>query len=490
ETERTLGQENFAHYGVVQKVLAGNSGVGLYYYKGIEMLGAYVPVEPSGWGVIVQQPLAAANAPAIKLRHLMVTVVIVSVIIAVFLGVLIAHRISTPLARLESSAATIATGNLEEPVPALGQDEIGRLAKTFDGMRLSLEESKGQLEKANETLKVLLDATPATVLLLDPEGIVLAANAMVARRLGKTVQEIMGTCIYSHMPPDLAETRKARVDEMKLSGQPVHFEDMRENRHLDNYIHPIFTPTGDLACFAVLSLDITERKQAEAARQESEERLRLFIEYAPAALAMLDKEMRYLSVSRRWLVDYGSGDRDILGLSHYEIFPELPERWKEAHRRGLAGEVVRSESDCFKRSDGSVQWERWEVRPWYDTAGEVGGILILTEDITARQQAEAERDRLFNLSLDMLCIAGFDGFFKQVNPAGEKLLGWTGQELLRKPWIEFVHPEDRAASMVAAEQLAAGEVVSAFENRFQCRDGSYRWFSWNALPLLEEGLIF
>ena len=101
--------------------MAGKSGVGLYTFEGTEMLAAYAPVEPSGWGVIVQQPLAAANAPAVTLRHFLLTVAIVSVVIAVFLGILIAHRISTPLARLESSAATIATGNLEEPVPALGQ---------------------------------------------------------------------------------------------------------------------------------------------------------------------------------------------------------------------------------------------------------------------------------------------------------------------------------------------------------------------------------
>ncbi|MCJ7819233.1 MAG: PAS domain S-box protein, partial [Syntrophales bacterium] len=112
------------------------------------------------------------------------------------------------------------------------------------------------------------------------------------------------------------------------------------------------------------------------------------------------------------------------------------------------------------------------------------------QDISARRQAEAERDRLFSHSLDIMCIGGFDGFFKQVNPAGEKMLGWTDQELLRKPWIEYVHPEDRGATVAAGKQLAAGEVVFAFENRYQCRDGSYRWISWNAFPLPEEGLIF
>ena len=98
--------------------------------------------------------------------------------------------------------------------------------------------------------------------------------------------------------------------------------------------------------------NITERKQAETALRESEELLRLFIEYAPTALAMFDRDMRYLYVSRRWRSDYGLGDRKLYGISHYEIFPEIAEQWKEAHRSGLAGEITRAEANRFERADG------------------------------------------------------------------------------------------------------------------------------------------
>lgn len=140
-------------------------------------------------------------------------------------------------------------------------------------------------------------------------------------------------------------------------------------------------------------LDITERKRAEKALVESEKILELFVEHAPAALAMLDSEMRYLSASRRWMADFHLGDRDLRGVSHYDVFPEIPDRWKEAHRRGLAGEVLSSDGDRFERADGSEQWVRWEIHPWRSAEGKVGGIVIFSEEITQRRKAEADRLR-------------------------------------------------------------------------------------------------
>jgi PAS domain S-box-containing protein len=136
------------------------------------------------------------------------------------------------------------------------------------------------------------------------------------------------------------------------------------------------------AAAVVVHEEITQARAATESLRRSEELLRTFVVEAPVALAMLDREMRYVSVSRRWLADYGLGQADLVGRSHYEVFPEIGDDWKAAHQRGLAGEVVGREQDRFDRADGTVQWLRWEVRPWRDASGGVGGILICSEDVT------------------------------------------------------------------------------------------------------------
>ena len=126
----------------------------------------------------------------------------------------------------------------------------------------------------------------------------------------------------------------------------------------------------------------TPRKDAD----EGDAALRLFIAHAPAAIAMFDRDMRYLAASRRWIEDYHLAGRDLIGRSHYEIFPEIPEAWKHAHRRALQGDVVAAREDRFERIDGSTQWLNWEVRPWYIATRELGGIVIFTEDVTDQRQ--------------------------------------------------------------------------------------------------------
>lgn len=185
------------------------------------------------------------------------------------------------------------------------------------------------------------------------------------------------------------------------------------------------------------------RRQSQDALQEREEQLLLYTEHSPAAIAMFDRDMKYLVVSRRWMDDYHLGDQPIVGRSHYEVFPEVPKRWVEIHRRCLAGAVEKCDEDAFPLGDGTIHWIRWEVRPWYKADGSIGGIIIFSEDITERRRKdEALRESEHNyrsLFKNMLngfafCRMHFDGdrpldfTYLKVNPAFEALTGLKNVE--------------------------------------------------------------
>jgi PAS domain S-box-containing protein len=140
--------------------------------------------------------------------------------------------------------------------------------------------------------------------------------------------------------------------------------------------------------FIGLALDITQRKLAEEAGLEREQNLRHFTEAAPVAIAMFDREMRYLAASRRFRDDYRLGSLQLTGRSHYEVFPELPEAWREIHRRCLAGATERHLGEKFIRANGLEQWIRWEIQPWRDGGGAVAGIVLFSEDISEQKGAE------------------------------------------------------------------------------------------------------
>ncbi|HLP50994.1 MAG TPA: PAS domain S-box protein, partial [Chitinophagales bacterium] len=142
------------------------------------------------------------------------------------------------------------------------------------------------------------------------------------------------------------------------------------------------------------NLDVTDRKKFEAELKKSNERNRIFVEQAPNALAMFDTEMRYMAASRKWLEDYNLVGKNIIGYSHYEIFPEIGDDWKAIHRECLNGAINQTEEAPFERADGTLQWITWDVRPWYITAGQIGGLLMYTADITHIKQRDAERRRI------------------------------------------------------------------------------------------------
>lgn len=118
-------------------------------------------------------------------------------------------------------------------------------------------------------------------------------------------------------------------------------------------------------------------------------------------------------------------------------------------------------------------------------------VLVISSNITELVHSEKELERIFNSTGYMICVADFDGFFIRLNASWEPTLGYSNEELMSKPFVEFVHPDDQDSTMAAIrENLEKGIDVINFENRYRCKDGSYKWFHWTARPIVEEGITF
>ncbi|WP_051271780.1 SpoIIE family protein phosphatase [Fundidesulfovibrio putealis] len=204
---------------------------------------------------------------------------------------------------------------------------------------------------------------------------------------------------------------------------------------------------GNFTGFLGIAVDISDRKSAENSLRQSEAKLRLFVEHTPAAVAMLDRNMRYLLVSQRWLKDYSLEGQDIIGKTHYEVFPDIPKEWMALHRRCLQGETLQNERDIFLRQDGSIEFLRWEILPWYEAPGLVGGILMMTEVITKRLQAEqqlqyseAKLHAVVNTAVDGIITIEADGTIESLNRAALSIFGYEQEELLGQN-VNLLMPE-------------------------------------------------
>jgi len=294
------------------------------------------------------------------------------------------------------------------------------------------------------------------------------------------------------------EDLKADLDNMELLKSGKIREFSREKRYshkngdivwVNLTVSPMWNP-GEMPDYHIAVVqDITERKQAEEALKEREEQLRLFIEYAPAAIAMFDRNMRYLVVSRRWVNDYRLENNQILGHSHYEIFPEIPQRWKDIHQRCMTGAAERCEEDPFPRTDGSLDWVCWEVRPWHNSKEEIGGIIIFSELITARKRAEAtlrENESKFRTIIEVSPVPYALNDEQQnityLNAAFVKTFGYGLEDIpTLADWWPKAYPDAEYCQWVATTWQArldkakqAGTLFEPMELNIRCKDGTLR----------------
>ncbi len=316
-------------------------------------------------------------------------------------------------------------------------------------------------------------------------------NSAWEQTLGFTTAELTAQPFLDFVHPDDRATTLATAQGLSRGQTVIRFQNRYRCKDGSyRWLSWSSRPYDEQNLVYAVAYDITEQKRDEELLRQSEELKRRILESSRDCIKVLDLQGRLM-----YMNDYGQSlmeidDFDTVARSQWLEFWQDSEREsaQTAFSTALAGGVERFDGSCVT-AKGTSKWWEVIVTPILATDGRVSQVLSVSRDMTERKrletvrlEAEQERDRFFSQSLDLLAIGNFDGYFERINPAFGRLLGFTETEFVSRPFIDFVHPDDRASTLAAAQSLAEGEILVDFENRCQCKDGSIVWVSWTATP--------
>lgn len=243
--------------------------------------------------------------------------------------------------------------------------------------------------------------------------------------------------------------------------------------------------------------DISERRSSEQVLRESQER---FTQLADNIEAMFwiretmredDEHPKFVYASRAYETITGRSLESLFAHPASMTEAIVPEDREQVRTSRLQSNEYRSEVEFrLRRADGAIRWVRGRSFPIRDADGRVHRVAGISEDITERKTAEETLQQFFSLSMDLLCIANFEGYFLHLSRGWSEALGWSLDELKSRPFIEFVHSDDLAATVAEAQKLTEGALMINFENRYRCQDGSFRWLLWSATTSAEKQLFY
>lgn len=241
------------------------------------------------------------------------------------------------------------------------------------------------------------------------------------------------------------------------------------------------------------SEDITDRRQHDATIQQRLLELETIYDTAPIGLCFQDANLRYVRINGTLAEINGVSVEDHLGRTLHEAIPVVADALEPIFRRVLETGKPLLNQELRLATQGQPD----VLRDWLasyvavkNSSGEVLGVNVTVQEMTQLRRAEADRDRFFTLSLDMLAIANFDGYLLKTNPAWTEILGWSEAELTSQPYLHFVHPEDVESTIAEAQRLNEGQSAIEFENRYRHKDGSYRWLSWTVGAFPQEQRLY
>ncbi len=441
---------------------------------------------------------------------------ILAVVLALagFLGSKVLIR---PIIALSHAAERIGKGDFAAHAALTeGTRELSLLADSFNSMAESL---RGNFELT----QVWIDTMPSLVYRKNRQGVYLACNKALAEFWGKPVSEVLGKTV-----PDLADTETAafhKAKDAELFSHPGTQTFETELKAADGRLMSVIfskatytDADGNVDGLVGVIVDISERKKIErqifdlnrnlestvADRtasfesanlklREARKMLELVLDSIPSRVYWKDMEGRYLGCNRIFALDAGlETPQAIIGKTDEELQlagDQLPHQGSDRSIMKDGWPLIGFE-EILHPIAHSPRIVRTSKIPLFDSNNEGLGLLCVYDDITEQKNLTRDREFFFETAIDMVAIANLKGYFVQVSPSWTETLGWSAQELLSRPYIELVHPDDLASTNEAAGKLAEGVGVVGFDNRYRCKDGSWRWLSWRTSVSLEQGLAF
>ena len=389
--------------------------------------------------------------------------------------------------RREVAALRQQLADANHALEALPRGEVHAVAAPEAGTPLMLEAAHEALRNNRALLRAVFDGSIDALLLADDHGVYVDANPAACELFGLPRDELIGRKVSEFAPDYDTEARFESLPAsgrmrgqfpLRLPGAPQRFIEFSAVAHVSPGLH-----------LSALR-DVTDRVAAEDALRCSEVRFRAMIEQGQDGITLFNADARtlYQNSTVERLLGYRLDEAEQMSWQDYVDEDERPKLASALAKLMEAPGSVASLEFRIRKKDGSQCWLELTATNRLDDP-DIGAIVSNFRDISERKSLEEEREGFFLLSLDLLCVAGIDGRFRKLNPAWVETLGWSLEELCSRPWLDFVHPDDYEATVQQGAKLAAGNVVIRFENRYRCKDGSYRRLEWACIPT-STSLVF
>ncbi len=333
------------------------------------------------------------------------------------------------------------------------------------------------------------------VILYNQDLVIQVAEGSGLVTAGLTGSEMEGNSIQDVFPDETVKLIEPAY-RSALNGKAVTITVPFRDRTYRMQTLPIADQSGAITSGMVVTRDITQEIEQEIAYLESERRFREILETVNLVTVILDLDGN-ISYCNDFLLEITGYQREeVLGKSWFEIFipPEIKDQLKESVflKAIQTGSVQSHATNPILTREGERRIISWNNIIFRDRHGQIQGTASLGADITEQEAFRRELENIFQMSSDLICVADLASFtFKHINPSFSTVLGYPEHELLDKPFLDFVHPDDRESTIaVVEEKLSRGEKVISFTNRYRCADGSYRWLDWISHPIAEEGMTY